>query len=173
MLWIKRNLCAEKKKNHITRCLQKGGVPVTQQYYQRPKFFFAFHTVKYNIDLPGCKMADTAPNIASSQSNIQRPEQEKKHCSSLCLFMRWENFHRALLPPDFLSFARMMSHAHLWTSCWPWKQNSMNGLKYSGFTLPIQWGGGEGLYSLKVMATGYPTKPEIDWWIKKRKVAIR
>ena len=163
----------KKKKNHITRCLQKGGVPVTQQYYQRPKFFFAFHTVKYNIDLPGCKMADTAPNIASSQSNIQRPEQEKKHCSSLCLFMRWENFHRALLPPDFPSFARMMSHAHLWTSCWPWKQNYHEWLEIFRVHTPcsVRWRRG----TVFLKGHGHRISNKTRNWLmnKKRKVVSR
>ena len=156
MLWIKRNLCAEKKNNnnHITRCLKKGGVPVAQQYHQRPKFFFAFHTVKYNIDLHGCKMADTAPNITSPQSNIQRPEQEKNIVLPCVYLWDEKTFTEPCCPQTFLHSPGWCHMPIYEPVAGHGSRISMNGLKYSGFTLPIQWGGGEGLYSLKVMATG-------------------
>lgn len=104
---------------------------------------------------------------------ISKDQSKKKHCSSLCLFMRWENFHRALLPPDFPSFARMMSHAHLWTSCWPWKQNYHEWLEIFRVHTPysVRWRRG----TVFLKGHGHRISNKTRSWMmnKKRKVAIR
>ena len=173
----------QKKKNHITRCLQKGGVPVAQQYYQRPKFCFASHTVKYNIDLLLHLHWSSLIFIARWLTQLQtlhppkaisKDQSKKKNIVLPCVYL-WDEktFTEPCCPQTFLHSPGWCHMPIYEPVAGHGSRITMNGLKYSGFTLPVQWGGGEGLYSLKVMATGYPTKPEIDWWIKKRKVAIR
>lgn len=57
----------------------RGGVPlIVQQYHQIPKLSRAFHIARCSVVSYGCTMTDTGPKITAPQSNIQRPEQEKR-----------------------------------------------------------------------------------------------
>lgn len=114
--------------------------------------------------------AQWLPQVQKShllKATSQGQSNKRGYTSSLCLFMRCGNFCRGPPPQAFLHWAELLSHAHFLTGHWQGSRIIMAGLKYSGFTLPIQWGWGGNQHSLKLMTTEYLDKTRI-WLICKK-----
>ena len=144
---------------------------IVQQYHQIPKFLRAFHIAKYSIVSYGCTMTDTGPEITSPQGNIRRTEKEKRTYLLLVSTDKMWKLSQSPTPSPSLSFigqngvtCAFMNHH------WPRERITMIALKYSGFTLPIQWDWGGDQHSLKLMTAEYLNKTRI-WFIRREIVS--